>query len=127
MRIATATCLSLLGLAACASAEDDHSVVLACKLKAIPAAERPHYNDLMKRLRTAIRDRREISAGYTFTLDGKTISLRELGEWITIERLCCPFFSFQVSVSSRDEHWVLELAGPAGVKALIEKEFPVRP
>lgn len=41
-----------------------------------------------------------------------------------MERLCCPFVSFQLSVSAQDEDWVLDLTGPTGVKALIEEEFP---
>jgi hypothetical protein len=37
--------------------QDSPSSVIACNTNAILAAERPWYNDLMKRLRLAIRDR----------------------------------------------------------------------
>lgn len=126
MPLATALWVSILGLAACAIAQNDRQIPLACNLKAIPAVERPHYNDLMNRLRTAVRERRQIPHGYAFRLDAKAIGLREVGEWMSMERLCCPFFSFELSVPAKDEHWVLSLTGPTGVEALIEEEFPTR-
>jgi hypothetical protein len=47
-----------------ASTEKAVAPVFACNLKAISAAERPRYNDLVKRIRAAIRGRRsEISNG----------------------------------------------------------------
>lgn len=98
--------------------------MIACNTNAIRAAERPRYNDLMKRLRLAIRERTEIRAGYTFRLDGKSFSLPEVAEWITMERLCCPFLKFQISVSADQSDWVLKLTGPEGVKELLKAEFP---
>lgn len=126
MSLATAPWVSILGLAVCAFAQDDRQIPLACNLKAIPAVERSHYNELTKRLRTAVQERRQIPRGYAFRLDGKTIGLREVGEWMSMERLCCPFFSFQLSAAAQDEHWVLSLTGPTGAEALIEEEFPAR-
>jgi hypothetical protein len=97
---------------------------LACNLKAIRAAERPRYNDLMKRIRGAIRDRNELSDGYAFELDAKAIGLPEVAEWISMERSCCPFLTLQLSASGVHPQWQLRLTGPAGVKGLLEAEFP---
>lgn len=116
-------CASLLCIAVCA-AQDDTTPVFACNLKAISAAERPRYNDLMKRLRSAVRDRSELPDGYAFKLDSKTISLPEVAEWISMERLCCPFLTLQVSASGDLADWSLKLTGPKGVKSLLEAEFP---
>jgi hypothetical protein len=56
----------------CAAADEKAAApVFACNLKAISAAERPRYNDLVKRIRMAIRDRSEIANGYAFKLDSK--------------------------------------------------------
>jgi hypothetical protein len=100
--------------------------VFACNLKAISAAERPRYNELVKRVRVAIRGRNEISNGYAFRLDSKTVTLPEAAEWIGMERLCCPFLTFQLSSAGDQADWVLTLTGPEGVKPLITAEFPVR-
>jgi hypothetical protein len=97
--------------------------VIACNIKAISAAERPRYNDLMKRLRLAIRGRSEGRGGYTLKLNGKAISFPEVADWISMERLCCPFLTFQLSASGNQSDWALKLTGPRGVKALLEAEF----
>jgi hypothetical protein len=126
MTIPTILCASLLCAAFCAVAKDSTPPVIACNIKAISAAERPRYNDLMKRLRLAIRNRSEIRDGYTFKLNGKAISLPEVADWISMERLCCPFLRFRISASGNEANWFLKLSGPPGVKALLEAEFPAR-
>jgi len=99
-------------------------MVFACNLKAISAAERPRYNELVKRVRDAMRDRTETSNGYAFKLDSKRITLLEAAEWIGMERLCCPFLTLQLSAAGNQAHWVLTLTGPEGVKPLLDAEFP---
>lgn len=126
MMVPTALCVTLLCAGLCAAAQDAATPVVACNLKAISSHERPRYNDLMQRLRASVRNRREVRAGYSFNLNGNTIGLLEVVEWITIERRCCPFLTFQLSASGRRPDWVLKLTGPEGVKALLETEFPVR-
>jgi hypothetical protein len=110
----------------CAAAENDPAPVFACNLKAISAADRPRYNELVKRVRTAMRDRSEISNGYAFKLDSNAVTLAEAGEWISMERLCCPFLTLQLSASGNRPHWLLTLTGPEGVKPLLDAEFPAR-
>jgi hypothetical protein len=97
MTTATVLLTSLLCVGMCAAADNDTKPVFACNLKAISAAERPRYNELVKRIRGAIRNRSEISEGYAFKLDSKTVTLPEAAEWIVMERLCCPSsrFSFR--------------------------------
>ncbi len=77
----------------CVSAQGDARPAFACNLKAITAAERPRYKELVRRVRAAMRDRREISDGYAFKLDSKAVTLPEAAEWISMEHLCCPFLS----------------------------------
>jgi hypothetical protein len=99
---------------------------LACNLRAISAAERPHYHELMNRLRSAVRDRNELADGYAFKLNSKAISLPDVAEWIAMERLCCPFLTLQLSASGDQADWLLNLTGPEGVKLLLQAEFPAR-
>jgi hypothetical protein len=124
MTIATALRATLFCVCVSAAAQKDASTIFACNLKAISAAERPRYNELVKRVRQAMRDRTEISDGYAFKLDSKTITLPEAAEWISMERLCCPFLTLQLSAAGNQTHWVLTLTGPEGVKPLLNAEFP---
>jgi hypothetical protein len=123
MTIAIALRASLLCVCAAAQKKDP-SMVFACNLKAISAAERPRYNELVKRVRDAMRDRTETSNGYAFKLDSKRITLLEAAEWIGMEWLCCPFLTLQLSAAGHEAHWVLTLTGPEGVKPLLDAEFP---
>ena len=124
MMTATALCASLLCVGMCTAAQKDSTPVFACNLKAITAADRPRYHELVKRIRLALRDRSEVANGYTFKLDSKAVTLPETAEWISMERLCCPFLTLHLSVSGNQPHWILTLTGPEGAKPLIEAEFP---
>jgi hypothetical protein len=95
--------------------------VLACNIHAISAAQRPRYDDLVSRLRAAMRDRRELPDGYSYTLDPAKITPKEVSEWIVMERLCCPFLIFQLEETGEVSR--LTMRGPQGVKALLEEEF----
>ncbi len=126
MTIANAVFACALFGSVLASAQDGSTPALACNLKAIAAAERPRYDDLMKRLRASVSKRVENADGYAFNLTGRTISLRDVAEWISMERLCCPFLTFQLYVSGSQADWTLTLTGPRGAKAILQEEFPAR-
>ena len=97
----------------------DGAPVIACNLHAIGAADRPRYHELVKKLKAAIGDRRELPNGYVFTVESGAIRSEEISEWISMERLCCPFLEFQVAGC------FLQITGPAGAKAILDSEFPI--
>lgn len=99
------------------------SRAVACNIKAINAVQRPRYDDLVSRLRVAIRNRKELPDGYEYLLDSNTITLPEVSEWITMERLCCPFLNFQLEPAGGASR--LTLRGPDGAKAILLEEFPL--
>ena len=106
-----------------AAQETAGPVTIACNLKAIGSKERPRYNDLMKRLRAAVRNRKELPDGYTYQLEQKAITLPEVAEWMSMERLCCPFLKLELSAAGHQTDWLLTLTGPEGVKPLLQAEF----
>jgi hypothetical protein len=108
------------------AAQEENFPVLACDLKAIDPAERPRHRDLTELLRGAVQGRSELPDGYALRLDGSKIRLTEAAEWIALERLCCPFLTFELSVPGGQSGWFLKLTGPKGVKAILEAEFSKR-
>jgi hypothetical protein len=96
---------------------------LACNIKVIPADEQPKYRDLLRRLRASITERTELPFGYAYTLKTESISLPELADWVTLERLCCPFLNFLIEIDAAGAVH-LTVRGPKGVKAVLEEEFP---
>jgi hypothetical protein len=123
MRITTGLVLSLLGV--CAAAQAGQPPALACNPKALTRAARPRYQEISRRLREAVRDREKLPNGYALSLDGKAISLTEAAEWMSLERLCCPFLTLGLLIEavSGQGDWVLTLTGPSGVKPIIEAAF----
>jgi len=96
---------------------------IACNLNAIAQADRPRYKDLMKRLRSAVREHRAISDGLEIQIDGDMFSVAEIGEWIALERLCCPFLTLQVTTPENHPHPLLTVTAPEGVMPILEAEF----
>jgi hypothetical protein len=97
------------------------SPVLVCNSQAISAVQRPRYNDLVSRLRAAMRDCSELPDGYIYSLDSAKITLPEVSEWIAMERLCCPFLVFQLEGAGKA--FRLTMRGPDGSKAILREEF----
>jgi hypothetical protein len=98
------------------------SLVLACNLEAINPTQPPRYDDLVARLRSAMRNRVELPDGYAYALDPAKITLPEVSEWIAMERLCCPFLIFQLADAGEPAR--LTMRGPEGAKAILHAEFP---
>ncbi|MDQ2774030.1 MAG: hypothetical protein M3Y57_03745 [Acidobacteriota bacterium] len=94
---------------------------LACNLSALTDPAR--YRTLLEQLRSALSGSAELPDGYSYSVQGELLSLVELGEWISLERFCCPFLNFELSVSGTESLYWLTLTGPEGVKPILEKEF----
>ncbi len=62
--------------------------------------------------------------GYVYQLELKAISLPEVAEWMSLERLCCPFLKFELSGQGHQTDRMLTLTGPEGVKPLLQAELP---
>ena len=98
---------------------------IACNLNTISQENLHRYKELFRRVQAAITDRRELEDGYVFRLDGESLSLPEVAQWISLERLCCPFLTFQLQTKGGEPDYWLTLQGPDGAKAIIDQEFAV--
>jgi len=68
-------------------------------------------------------EKRELPNGYAFKFAGTDQMVDELMEFIKTERECCPFFTFNLSISGdKSEVW-LELTGVEGAKEFITAEL----
>jgi hypothetical protein len=102
---------------------EDRSV-FACKLGALDAAERERHAQLRKQMQAGVKEMRELSDGYGFRLDADAKTIMGVAEWVTLERLCCPFFNFSLAVEG-DRLW-LRLTGPEGVKEFLKAEMGMK-
>jgi hypothetical protein len=98
---------------------------IACNLSAIPDRDRPLYQRLSGQLRAAIAEFHELADGCTLALSQDAFSLVDAAQWIRLERLCCPFLTFQLEAGAAFD-FRLTMRGPAGVKAIVRDEFIAR-
>ena len=92
---------------------------LVCDTGALTATERGRHRSVTSRLRDKVVDVERLECGYRLWLPGDLTTMELVAEFVSRERLCCPFLSFTVTVPSGDERMGLELTGPAGTRELL--------
>jgi hypothetical protein len=97
--------------------------VFACDMSALTAEEREVHLANMRALFGAVEYVGELPGGYTFTLPATPSRLREAAEFIVLERLCCPFFDFALSLGAGSSAFELSVTGSDGTKPFIQAEF----
>lgn len=108
------------------SKNDDIEAPFACSMTALSASERAHHKELSAELHAAVKEIRELPNGYAFRLSGERRSLAMLSEWVSLERLCCPFFIFQIEAASESQPVWLRMTGREGVKLFMQSEFGIK-
>ncbi|HVE55694.1 MAG TPA: hypothetical protein VNB22_02635 [Pyrinomonadaceae bacterium] len=83
-------------------------------------ARRKNYLDKTAEL---LVDSTEIEHGFIYKFPLKPAILQDLAEIIDLERQCCPFLNFKLSVESGTDFVALELTGAEGTKAIIKSLF----
>ena len=95
----------------------------ACVMEAIEAAKRPEHLANARYLFNRVVEIRELADGFAFQLQPGSGLLTKLGEFIELERLCCPFFWFVIEVEPEGGATWLKLTGREGVKPFIRAEI----
>lgn len=71
-------------------------------------------------LKALILTKQELQNGYRYEFDGKDEILDKLNTFIKTERLCCDFFTFQLTVEENKAF--LNITGPEGAKEFLNEE-----
>jgi hypothetical protein len=93
---------------------------IACNLSNLDDAARSREQELLVRFRTILTEATRSGDHYRFTLPSDRATLADLGEFMALERLCCPFLRFQLSVDASDRA-TLEIDGPEGTGEFLER------
>ena len=97
------------------------STELSCKLTTPELQKRKAT--VLESLRKQVIETKELSNGFAFKFTGTDKMVDELTEFIKTERVCCDFFTFNLSISGdKSEAW-LELTGVDGAKDFIKAEL----
>jgi hypothetical protein len=96
---------------------------LACDMSAIEPGLREQHMARGRELFRAATEILELPDGYAFRLIGETDSLIKAAEFISLEKLCCPFLCFVIEVEPEGGPLWLRMTGREGVKAFIREEI----
>ena len=91
-------------------------------MTAIPPDQRQAHLTTSKDLFSRIEEFCELSDGYEFRFVSGPDLIVKLGEFISLEKLCCPFLKFVIDVEADGGPVWLRLTGREGVKAFIREE-----
>ncbi len=78
---------------------------------------------LLERAGRAVLETKELEDGFAYRFPEGDEWLAELAEVIRLERLCCPFLGFRLSVGPGGGPVWLELTGPPGTKEFLSSLF----
>src|SRR5688572_6119842 len=92
---------------------------VACKLTTSELQKRKAT--VIADLKTLVLERNELADGYTYSFDGHDEVLDKLNEFIKTERMCCDFFTFQLTVTENTT--LLKITGPNGAKRFLKEEI----
>lgn len=97
----------------------DSSQPVACRTEVFDEAQRERYRTLLNQLRGAVTEVRELGDGYEFLLTSGVANCMGAMEFATLERLCCPFLTFSISLKGSGGPLTVRLTGPAGTREVL--------
>jgi hypothetical protein len=92
-------------------------------MDAIAPEERASHLESAKELFHRVIDIQELTDGYAFHLPADSDTFTRIAKFISLERLCCPFFGFTLEVEPEGGDAWLKLTGREGVKSFIRGEI----
>lgn len=96
-----------------------------CKMDALSETQRMRYREIIQKLDHSRQSVKELSDGYAFRFKAEAQTIQEAAEFIALERLCCPFFDFELAIEQDSNRLWLRLRGQEGVKEFIRAEFNI--
>lgn len=97
-------------------------IPIACTPTAMTEEQRERYKELKTEMAKSHQETVELSNGYAFRFPTETSQILQLAEFISLERLCCPFLNFELRVEAGDSVW-LQLTGDEGTKGVLKENF----
>jgi len=100
----------------------DHPV-FACNAFALTREQRARHSLLVAKLRTEATALEERPDGYAFVFEPNAERASMLAEFISLERLCCPFLTLSVEYAPNEGPLRAILTGAEGVKRFLVHEL----
>ncbi len=99
------------------------TVPLAWNMNAFDAAQRSRYGELKRSLLPRATQITGLENGIAFSHANDAKTVLELAEFATLERLCCPFLTFNLEIAPNQAGSKLTLTGPDGTATFLRHEL----
>ena len=99
---------------------------IACDFSAMTAEQRARRQILARQMHATTKEIQELPDGYAFRFSAEPELCLALAEFMTLERLCCPFFTFSLELAHEGGPLWLRLTGREGVKQFLRTELDLK-
>ena len=99
----------------------NNEIPIVCTLNDAEFLERER--GVLQKFKASMLSSDETDNGYAFRFLSDDASFAALSEFIVLERRCCPFLDFKMTVPRGFGEIHLELSGPDGAKEFIAANF----
>jgi hypothetical protein len=96
---------------------------IACMMNAMPPQQSSRYAVLRQDVLTQRIGIEDLADGYGFRFAPDSSLMLSLAEFVSLERLCCPFLRFEIVLEAENAALLLRLRGREGVREFIAAEF----
>jgi hypothetical protein len=93
---------------------------IVCDLNKLTDAEREREQKLLMEIWNAALEISELPSGYALRFSGDSSIVLRLAEFVTLERLCCPFLHFELRCEAEGGPVWLIATGRKGVKQFLK-------
>lgn len=97
--------------------------LFTCNPEALTPKERQRHAEVYRRLHEACKEVRELPNGYAWRFAPESELLQTAAEFVTLERRCCPFFTFTLDLERDDGPLWLRLTGEPGAKEVLKEKL----
>ena len=104
----------------------ENPLTVACDPSSLDVPQRRRRRELQERLRADIREVRELEDGYALRHSSGASVLLDLAEFVALERLCCPFFDFEISIGRAGGPVWFRITGGEEAKRVLRAEMGAR-
>jgi hypothetical protein len=101
------------------------TVPLACNANAFDATQRVRYGELKRALLPRAAQITDLENGLEIAHEADAQTILELAEFATLERLCCPFLTFNLEIAPNQSGSKLTLTGPDGTATFLRHELGI--
>ncbi len=99
---------------------------LSCDLTVLSRDQLRRHSDLVSYVLNSHLSVRESADGYEFMFNSEPDVFLKLSEWIVLERMCCPFFSFSLAYDRGNGPIRLGVTGPVGAKEVLKAAYETK-